>query len=80
MSWAHTALCPVCEALGLDYASQFKRVQNQPWATVVMMTTVAADSKMREMTFIDRRTFTMWLATIDTGRADPRLADPTILE
>lgn len=64
----YVALRPVCEALDLDYASQFKRVQNQPWATVVMMTTVAADSKMREMTFIDRRTFTMWLATIDTGR------------
>lgn len=64
----YVALRPVCEALNLDYASQFKRVQNQPWATVVMMTTVAADGKMREMTFIDRRTFTMWLATIDTGR------------
>ena len=65
---AHVALRPVCEALELDYASQFKRVQHQPWATVVMMTTVAADGKTREMTFIDRRTFTMWLATIDTGR------------
>ena len=65
---AYVALRPVCEALDLDYASQFKRVQHQPWATVVMMTTVAADGKTREMTFIDRRTFTMWLATIDTGR------------
>ena len=64
----YVALRPVCEALGLDYASQFKRVQHQSWATVVVMTTVAADGKMREMTFIDRRTFTMWLATIDTGR------------
>lgn len=72
MSWAHVALRPVCEALDLDYASQFKRVQNQPWATVVMMTTVAADSKMREMTFIDRRTFTMWPATIGPGLAGPR--------
>ena len=65
---AHVALRPVCDSLELDYASQFKRVQHQPWATVVMMTTVAADGKTREMTFIDRRTFTMWLATIDTGR------------
>ena len=64
----YVALRPVCEALELDYASQFKRVQHQPWATVVMMTTVAADGKTREMVFIDRRTFTMWLATIDTGR------------
>lgn len=76
MSWAHTALRPVCEALDLDYTSQFKRVQHQPWATVVIMTTVAADGKTREMTFIDRRTFTMWLATIDTGRLDLSLAGP----
>lgn len=76
MSWAHVALRPVCEALGLDYASQFKRVQNQPWATVVIMTTVAADGKTREMTFIDRRAFTMWLAAIDTGRLDLSLAGP----
>lgn len=65
---AHVALRPVCDSLELDYASQFKRVQHQPWATVVMMTTVAADGKTRDMVFIDRRTFTMWLATIDTGR------------
>lgn len=26
------------------------------------------DNQSREMVFIDRRTFTMWLATIDTGR------------
>ena len=69
---AHVALRPVCEALELDYASQFKRVQHQPWATVVMMTTVAADGKTREMTFIDRRTFTMRLATISPRLAGPR--------
>lgn len=32
------------------------------------MTSVAADGKEREMTMVDRRTFTMWLATIDTSR------------
>lgn len=40
------------------------------------MTSVAADGKVREMVFIDRRTFTMWLATIDTGRLDLSLAGP----
>lgn len=44
-----------------------------------MMTTVAADGKTREMTFIDRRTFTMWLATIDTGRVNSGLAGPVSL-
>lgn len=33
-----------------------------------MMTTVGADGKNRDMTAIDRRTFAMWLATIDTAR------------
>lgn len=65
---AYVALRPVCEALGLDVHSQRRRLQKQSWATDVMMTSVAADGKTREMTFIDRRTFTMWLATIDTGR------------
>ena len=32
------------------------------------MTSTGSDGKTYEMTFIDRRTFTMWLATIDTGR------------
>ena len=64
----HVALRPVCETLGLDADSQLQRIKRQPWATTVIMTGVAADGKMHEMTFIDRRTFTMWLATIDTGR------------
>lgn len=76
MSWAHVALRPVCEALGLDVHSQRHRLQRQSWATEVMMTSVAADGKVREMVFIDRRTFTMWLATIDTGRLDLSLAGP----
>lgn len=65
---AHVALRPVCESLGLDADSQLQRIKRQPWATTVIMTGVAADGKMHEMVFIDRRTFTMWLATIDTGR------------
>ena len=64
----HVALRPVCESLGLDADSQLQRIKRRPWATTVIMTGVAADGKMHEMTFIDRRTFTMWLATIDTGR------------
>ena len=64
----YVALRPVCEALGLDADSQLQRIKRQLWATTVIMTGVAADGKMHEMTFIDRRTFTMWLATIDTGR------------
>lgn len=65
---AYVALRPVCDSLGLDFSGQLQRLQHQSWATVGVTPTVAADGKTREMTVIDRRTFTMWLATIDTGR------------
>ena len=61
------ALKPVCEGMGIDFSSQRKRLQQQAWATVVMMTTVGADGKNRNMFGVNRKTLTMWLATIDTG-------------
>lgn len=62
------ALTPVCENLGLDAKSQRNRIGRQPWANKAMMTSVGADGKQRNMFMVDRRTFTMWLATIDTSR------------
>lgn len=62
------AIRPVCEVVGLDYSAQYRRLHRQPWATVAMTAAVAADGKTRELAMVDRRTFTMWLATIDTGR------------
>lgn len=64
----YVALKPLCEGMGIDFSAQRKRLQRQPWATVAMMTTVAADGKSRELFGINRKTLTMWLATIDTGR------------
>lgn len=64
------AVAPVCEAIGVDPKSQRRKLQSKSWATGVMMTSVAADGKQREMYVIDRRTFTMWLATIDTSRVN----------
>lgn len=64
----NVAVRPVCDSLGIGYGSQYNRLQREPWASVSVMKTVAADGKNREMAFIDRRTFTMWLATIQTSR------------
>lgn len=64
----HVAIRPVCEAIGLAYSGQHERLERQPWATVRMTRTVAEDGKHREMATVDRRTFTMWLATVDTTR------------
>lgn len=64
----YVALKPVCESLGIDADSQAKRLKRQPWAVTVITTATGADGKHYDMTMIDRRTFTMWLATIQTSR------------
>lgn len=62
------ALKPLCENIGVAFNGQFERLKRQPWAVVRMTRTTGADGKTYNMTMIDRRTFTMWLATIDTSR------------
>lgn len=61
------ALKPVCEALGLDYSGQRQRLKRQPWAGMGMMPIPSRGGVQGTVT-VDRRTFTMWLATIDTSR------------
>ena len=62
------ALKPVCDAMGIDFEGQRQRLQRQPWAVACMTQATGADGKTYEMFAVDRRTFTMWLATIETGR------------
>ena len=70
---------PICEAIGIDWPSQHKSLKHRPWSTMVESTIVAQDGKQREMTMVDRRTLTMWLATIQTGKVkDPNAR--TLLE
>lgn len=65
----HIAIKPLCESLGIDSDSQIKRLKRQPWASTVVMTVqLPGDNQARGVTMIDRRTFTMWLATIQTSR------------
>lgn len=73
------ALKPLCENIGVGYESQYNRLQRTPWATISMMNIVAADGKQRDMTMIDRRTFTMWLATIDTNRLKSEKAKDVVV-
>jgi len=62
------AFKPMVENLGLDYSRQLKKLKSKSWATVTNIVTVGADGKNREMSCIDVRTLTMWLATIDENR------------
>lgn len=58
----------ICMALHIDWKSQHRKLRNKPWAVMVKMTMTAADGKNYQTTMIDRRTLTMWLATIDASR------------
>lgn len=71
------ALRPMCEALGVAYSAQLQKLRAKAWATVSLIDMVGADGKRREMVMIDRRTMTMWLATIDENRV-AESARPTI--
>lgn len=63
------ALRPTCDALGLDADSQAKRLKREPWAcTAVMTVQMPDDTQRRDHLFMDRKTFTMWLATISVSR------------
>lgn len=64
----HAAFRPMVESLGLDFATQLRKLKSKSWATIVNLTTVSADGKPREMVGIDRRTTGMWLATLDENR------------
>ena len=64
----YTALKPICENIGITYSGQWARLNRTPWATIRMMRTVGADGKHRDMVAVNRKTLTMWLATIDTSR------------
>ncbi|MGB0877561.1 MAG: phage antirepressor N-terminal domain-containing protein [Mycobacterium sp.] len=67
-----------CDAMGINYSGQYERLNRTSWATVRVIGTVAADGKSREMAMVDRRTFTMWLATIETRRIKSAEARPII--
>lgn len=64
----YAALKPICENIGIDFNGQKQRLERTPWATMCVMRTVASDGKRRDMTAVNRKTLTMWLATIDTNR------------
>ena len=68
---AFVAFRPLCDSLGVDPDTQAKKLRSRSWATTVLKTVVAADGRSREMLMVDRRTLTMWLATLDERRVNP---------
>jgi hypothetical protein len=74
------ALKPIIENLGIDWVSQYKRIQRHPVlnSTMVMMTTVAEDGKMREMVCLPLDYLNGWLFGIDASRVNDKSRDKVI--
>ena len=66
----YVAIRPICEAIGVDYPSQFQKIKDNPIlaSTVVMITTVGADDKKRKMTTLPFRYVFGWLFRIDSRK------------
>jgi P22_AR N-terminal domain len=66
----------------MDWASQFVKIKAHPvlGPTVVTITTVAADGKMREMDGLPLTRLNFWLATVSPGHVagEPGPASPLI--
>ena len=64
---------PICEALGIDYSGQIKKVKEDDFlsSTVVLSTTVGADGKDREMVCLPYEYVFGWLFTINPKNVKP---------
>lgn len=58
----------VCDSIGLDWSRQRKKLEAKTWACVALKATHDSSGRKQEITMVDRKTFTMWLATIETSR------------
>ena len=69
----YVAIKQINEALGLDHSSQVKRVRKDAilGSTVVELTTVGLDERLREMVCIPLHYLNGWLFTIDDSKVKP---------
>lgn len=71
---------PICEALGIDSKSQRDRIERDEIlkSTVVIITSVAADGKERDMYAIPYMYIFGWLFSIDTSKVNPEAKESVI--
>lgn len=56
-----------CDAIGVAFSAQLQKLKAKSWAGVSIIDTPSAGGA-QQTAMVDRRTFTMWLATIDSNR------------
>ncbi|WP_327105875.1 phage antirepressor N-terminal domain-containing protein [Nonomuraea glycinis] len=57
---------PVPEALGIDADTQVRKLKTRSWACMgLRLLQLPGDNQVRNHRMVDRKTFTMWLATVN---------------
>lgn len=76
----YVAIRPICQILGIDDKSQRNRIKSDAIlsSTEVVLTSVGADGKQREMVCIPVRYVFGWLFSIDETKAAPEAKDALI--
>ena len=70
---------PVVEGMGLDWGTQFRKLQAGRFnSVIVMMTTTGTDGKSYEMSCLPLRKLAGWLMSIHASKVRPELRDGVI--
>lgn len=69
----YVAMRPLVTAMGLDWRSQYVKLMEKFGSTVVEITTVAEDGKLRGMVCLPLRKLPGWLYSINPGKVSQEL-------
>lgn len=75
------AMRPICEAIGLDWSAQFRRIERHAvlgTCVAVMATQLPGEQQSREIVTLPLDYLNGWLFGIDTARVKPELKDRLI--
>lgn len=64
---------PICEALGIDYSTQLKKIkEDEDWSSVMGLSpTTGGDGKIYEMCCISKKYILAWLLSINPANVKP---------
>lgn len=71
---------PICEAIGVDYPTQYRKLQDDPIfsSTVGLRPTIGADNRIREMACLPLKYVYGWLFTINPNNVSPDAREKVI--
>lgn len=72
------AMRPIVVQMGLDWGTQYRKIEEKFNSTIVIMTTVGEDGKMREMICLPLRKLPAWLYSISPNKVAPEIKDKVI--